>query len=377
MRGLPVARGQRAVRTRPKASHSFFLPAGLLVLLATACSVPAPSSPAGPGAEAADRQQTAAPSPVAAAATVAPPAPMPVRIAFAGQGSILVAWASYEGGYFARYGLRVDEFQSVQASPIAVQGLLAGELDVAVIGGDTPVQVNLASGNSELVMVANTPPSIGFYVYGRPEIATIEDIRGKALGANRPGTNTYFAAARFLRDQGMTPGRDVQIVAVGSSPSNLTALEIGQTQAGLLSAPSTLQGRRLGLRELADLSYIPFNTNGPIVRRALLTENRELVRRYLQATLEAIARLRQDKEFGKQVYAKWLDLPDDDLLEELYRVQRPAEIPWVTREGTLSILEDAVERYPAAATADPETFYDNSLLQELEASGFIARLYGR
>jgi hypothetical protein len=145
----------------------------------------------------------------------------------------------------------------------------------------------------------------------------------------------------------------------------------------MLSAPTTLQGRRLGMRELADLSYIPFNTNGPIVRRALLSENRELVRRYLQATLETIARVRQDKAFGKQVYAKWLDLQDDELLEELYRAQRPAEIPWVTREGTLSILEDAVERFPAAATADPESFYDNTLLKELEDSGFVRRLYGR
>ena len=350
----------------------------LVLLLAVACGPPA--APTGPAAGsysgAAGQPPGVAPSP-AVSTPVTPPAPIPARIAFAGQGSILVAWASYEGGYFAKYGLRVDEFQSVQASPIAVQGLLAGELDVAVIGGDTPVQVNLSSGNSELVMVANTPPAIGFYVYSRPEIASLEDLRGKALGANRPGTNTYFAAARFLRDNGLVPGRDVQVVAIGSSPSNLTALEIGQTQAGLLSAPSTLQGRRLGMRQLADLSYIPFNTNGPIVRRALLAENRELVRRYLQATLESIARLRQDKAFGKQVYAKWLDLQDDDLLEELYRLQRPAEIPWVTREGTLSILEDAVERYPAAATADPESFYDNSLLQELEASGFIARLYGR
>ncbi len=55
---------------------------------------------------------------------------------------------------------------------------------------------------------------------------------------------------------------------------------------------------------------------------------------------------------------------------------RPHEIPWVTREGTLSILDDAVKRHPAAATADPELFYDNSVLAERDAEGFIARPYG-
>jgi ABC-type nitrate/sulfonate/bicarbonate transport system substrate-binding protein len=225
--------------------------------------------------------------------------------------------------------------------------------------------------------VANTSPTIGFFVYLRPELNTLEDLRGKTLAANRPGTNTNFAADRFLRANGWEAGRDVQILPVGLSPAILTTMELNQAQAGMLTTPTTLKARQLGMKELADLRSIPFNTNGPVIRRSMLQDNRPLVRRYLQATLDAIARVRQDKEFAKYAYGKWANLEDDEALEEMYRIYRPNEIPWVSREGTIASLEDAVERYPAAATADPETFFDNSVLAELEAEGFVARLYGR
>jgi ABC-type nitrate/sulfonate/bicarbonate transport system substrate-binding protein len=288
-----------------------------------------------------------------------------------------VLWATYEGGYFAKYGLRVDDLQAVSASTTAAQALVAGELDFGAIGGDSPIQANLAAGRSELVMVANTSPTIGFFVYVRPEYNTLEDIRGKTLAANRPGTNTNFAANRFLRNNGWVAGRDVQMLPVGLSPAILQTMELDQAQAGMLTTPTTLQARRLGMKELADLRSVPFLTQGPVVRRALLEENREMVRRYLQATLDAIARVRQDKAFAKQAYGKWANLDDDEALEEMYRVYRPEEIPWVSRDGAVSILEDTAERLPAAATADPESFYDNTVLRDLEASGFVARLYGR
>jgi ABC-type nitrate/sulfonate/bicarbonate transport system substrate-binding protein len=303
---------------------------------------------------------------------------IPVKVGLSGvSGGMIVPWATYEGGYFAKYGLRVDELQAFQATTVATQALLAGDVDFVGIGGDAPIAANLSAGNADLVMIANTTPSIALFIYARPEIRTLEDLRGKTVGANRPGTNTYFAANRYLRDHGLLPGSDVHIVTTGAVPATVAAIEVNQVQAGILSPPSTIKARQLGLKELADLSYIPFNSQGPVVRRGLLAENRPLVRRYLQATLEATARVRQDKAFAKRVLAKWTEITDDDELEELYRVYRPPEIPWVSRDGTLTILEEAVERMPAAASADPERFYDTSVLQELQASGFVARLYGQ
>jgi hypothetical protein len=60
-------------------------------------------------------------------------------------GGTVVPWATYEGGYFAKYGLRVDELQLFQATTVATQALLAGDVDFVGIGGDAPVSANLAA----------------------------------------------------------------------------------------------------------------------------------------------------------------------------------------------------------------------------------------
>ena len=367
MRYLPMAR--RARRSLP-GRRSLALLAPALALL-VACGQP--SAPAG-GA--------AAPKPAAPAGQAAPAQPppaaelVPARVGVAGvSGAALVTWATYEGGYFAKYGLKVDDVQSIQASTTAIQALIANELDFVAIAPTAYIEADLAADNTELLMIANNSPTIGFFVYVRPEINRVEDLRGKVLGTNRPGTSTYFAASYWLRDQGLTPERDVQLLTTGAVPATVAALEQNQVQAGIVSPPNTVKARQLGLKELADLGYIPYNANGPVTRRALLRENRDVVRRFLQAMLEATARVREDKAFAKQVLAKWTETSEDDVLEETYRVYRPHEVPWVTREGMVPVFEELAERRPAAATVNPEAYYDNSILKELEHAGFIARLY--
>jgi hypothetical protein len=46
-------------------------------------------------------------------------------------------------------------------------------------------------------------------------------------------------------------------------------------------------------------------------------------------------------------------------------------------DGVKTMLDDLAPRNPKAAAADPKTFVDMSLVQEIEASGFIKQLYKR
>ncbi len=57
--------------------------------------------------------------------------------------------------------------------------------------------------------------------------------------------------------------------------------------------------------------------------------------------------------------------------------RRVSEVPYPSAEGVKTLLDDIAPRTPKAATADPKSFVEMSLVQELEASGFIKRLYKR
>jgi hypothetical protein len=49
--------------------------------------------------------------------------------------------------------------------------------------------------------------------------------------------------------------------------------------------------------------------------------------------------------------------------------------PYPSIDGFKTIIQDAVERIPAAKTANPKDFIDTSLLEELDRSGYIDGLY--
>ena len=77
--------------------------------------------------------------------------------------------------------------------------------------------------------------------------------------------------------------------------------------------------------------------------------------------------------------AKNLKTNDPEGLERAYRAYNAAfpEVPYPNAEGVKTLLDDMAPRTPKAATADPKSFVDMSVVQELEASGLIKQLYKR
>ena len=52
-----------------------------------------------------------------------------------------------------------------------------------------------------------------------PSITAVEQLRGKTVGISRPGTTVEFATKRALLKLGLTPGKDVNILATGLAES--------------------------------------------------------------------------------------------------------------------------------------------------------------
>jgi ABC-type nitrate/sulfonate/bicarbonate transport system substrate-binding protein len=347
---------------------------GLLALAvvtfaSAACNQPQsqPSSPASAGQPPSAAAGQAAPPPAA------PEQPVTIHVAGAGiSGNLMTPWATYEGGYFKKHNLEVDGIPDISASTTAVQAVIARDIDVLNITPNAAIEATL-KGGADLVAIANPPPGTGFWLYAPPQVRTLEDLRGKIVAANQVGTSTYYAVDYAFRERGMVAGRDYEILSVGNQPAQLAALEQGNVQAGVYSAPTTTKARKAGMVELLDLNYVPFNANAIIVRRDMLTDprGREALTRYLKATTEAIARLRQDKAFALQVLQKYLREDDPEALDEVYRAYTPKRVPLVSAEAIPPVLESIGERDPAARTANPERFYDNSIVQELQTSGFI------
>jgi len=145
-------------------------------------------------------------------------------------------------------------------------------------------------------------------------------------------------------------------------------------QFGILAAPFDRVAERRGFHTLLSLPDlgIPWQQNGEWLQRSYLKSNRDNVVRFMRAIADAIkfyfqerektvnylsqfiGSNREDTEYAYNLFAKWAD-----------RDPRP-------RVDTLRTTLDAIKRNTAkAATADPASFLDTSIIDQLKKDGYL------
>jgi hypothetical protein len=104
-----------------------------------------------------------------------------------------------------------------------------------------------------------------------------------------------------------------------------------------------------------------------------------MVRRYVRAQIEAVHRIKTDRETAQRVLVKYLGAQDKQILDRTYEdIASDAKLPpkqYPTIEGLKTIIDPLGETDAKAKSAKPEDFIDNSFIRELDQSGFIDGLY--
>jgi NitT/TauT family transport system substrate-binding protein len=341
---------------------------GLLLLAVGAC---APSPAPLPGA----------PAPVAASAPASagdpgPPPRVRLRVPHSTRSAgHLTMWLPYETGLFAQYGLDV-ETDYVPTSTVLTQGLLAGEYDLASSSQEATVSANLAG--SDVVLVAAGVDRLSFALHTRPDLTSPAALRGQRLGITRFGTGTDFAARIWLRRVGVEPERDVPLVPVGGQPELWAALQAGAVDAAILAVPLTAVARRAGFPELVDYSTldVPFHLQTMVAPRRYVQEHPAVMRAFLQAYAEGIARIRADPVGTREMLGRFTGVDDPEATEEGYTLllRSSTHAPRVRAEAIRAGLDHLALTNPAAVGAPVEQFVDTGPLDALEQEGFLARL---
>jgi len=213
-------------------------------------------------------------------------------------------WIAREAGIFNKHGLDVE----VIATPTGVEGmnaLIAGEVQFLQISGgyhrERSPRRRRCHGRWYDV------ESLVQQLIARPEVEKAEQLKGRTLGITRFGTSIDVGARLALRHFGLVPEKDVAIVQVGGMESMVAALQGNRIQAGILSYPAITQALKLGHHALLDVAAlgIPYAFTGITTRGRLIREDPDLVRRYVTAQTEAIARAKRDKTFALKVMGKY------------------------------------------------------------------------
>jgi len=258
-------------------------------------------------------------------------------------------WVAQDAGLFAKQGVNVD--LKYLAATTAVQAMVGGGEEVGFV----------------------------FQLYARPEIKSLADLKGKVVAVTQPAASTDYTMRIVLRRNGLEPDKDVRIMYAQDMTNVLNSVSVGNAVAGIMSAPTSLKAKAAGIKLLVDVTElrIPFLFTAVLSSPKVMREKHEALTRFLRGYIESMAVIRKDKEAAMKSMGKFLKTTDRGVLEAVYEDYKDVfpTTPLMTAAEVQAVLD--VAKSPKAKQMKPTDFFDNSIVQKIQASGFIEQVNKR
>lgn len=201
-----------------------------------------------------------------------------IRIATAGGLSIVPVWVMQDKGLLTKRGVTAEIVQ-IASSPVAIQAMLSGEVEAIVTSAATLVTSRLAG--ADVTMIMSTTPTFPSVLMAVKNITDVHQLRDKAGGVNRFGSNTDFGLRLVLRKNAIDPDKDVRLIQVGGTVQMVAAISRGLIQFALFNEPFVREAEKLGFKTLIDVpsQKIPFHWNGVLTKESALKARRPVFSR--------------------------------------------------------------------------------------------------
>jgi ABC-type nitrate/sulfonate/bicarbonate transport system substrate-binding protein len=290
-------------------------------------------------------------------------------------------WVAEERGLFRKHGIDVELIVTGQGGVPGMGALLAG--DIQLLGSSGDLLVSGALRGADTVIIAGVVNKGLQRILTKPDIKTPADLKGKRVGVTRIGAISHVVL-RMMLPRWKLNESDVQVMQVGSSPNMLASLDRGGIDAAVLTIPSMFVAEDRGYRVLLDMADTDIYYLHTVIgtTRTYVKNNRDKVSRFLKAVVEGLAYVKQHRKESLEIVKKKLRIgaEQEHNLErsiELLSTKYYEQVPYTSLRGVETLLGYVEKDNPKAKTADPKSFYDDSLLREIEVSGFVKALYQR
>lgn len=131
-------------------------------------------------------------------------------------------------GFFKEEGIQ-GEFIRIRPA-ISSAALVSSEIDYdAVIGNG----IGAAIRGLPVRLIACYMPATPIAIIARPDIKSVQDLKGKAIGLNTFGGTLESIARLIVKHFGLDPDKDIKFLATGTADSRFAAMKQGLTAATL------------------------------------------------------------------------------------------------------------------------------------------------
>ena len=299
-----------------------------------------------------------------------------------GQGSISLQSGlmhiAKDRGLFAKYGL-VTETIYIPGGSTNIHVLISGNLDLSQLSGAPGVAANLEG--ADIVYFASLLDKLNYQLITRPEIKSMEQLKGKKFGVSRYGSSADFGMRAMLKRVGVDPVKDATILQIGDEPARIAAIKSGNIDGTVANAPFGVEAERLKLNVLADSVKmdIPFFNTGLLGSRRFLDKQEAKVMNFLRAYLEAIKVLKTEREYSIKALAQFTRVQNLKAVQEGYDyfVKQLEPVPHPSVVAMQAVVDQIAETNPKAKGIDATNYVSDRYLKKLEEEGFVKRIWGK
>jgi NitT/TauT family transport system substrate-binding protein len=299
-----------------------------------------------------------------------------------GQGSVSLQSGlmhiAKDRGLFAKYGL-VAETIYIPGGSTNVQVLVSGSLDLSQLSGAPGVAANLEG--ADIVYFLGLLDKLNYQVITRPEIKSVEQLKGKKFGVSRFGSSADFGMRAMLKRLGVDPVKEATILQIGDEPARIAAIKSGNIDGTVANAPFGIEAERLKLNVVADSVKmdIPFFNTGLLGSKRFLDKQEARVLNFLRAYLEAIKVLKTERDYSIKALAQFTRVQNLKAVQEGYDyfVTQLQPVPYPSVEAMQAVVAQIAETNPKARGIDAKSYVNDRYLKRLEEEGFVKKIWGK
>jgi NitT/TauT family transport system substrate-binding protein len=279
-------------------------------------------------------------------------------------------------GLFTKYDLAVESVY-IPGGTTNVQVLVSGSLDLSQLSGAPGVAANLEG--ADLVYFLGLLDKLNYQLIARPEIKSVEQLKGKKFAVSRFGSSADFGMRAMLKRVGVDPVKEATILQIGDEPARIAAVTSGNVDGTVVNAPFGSEAERLKLNVIADSvkMNIPFFNTGLLGSKKFMDRQEAKVMNFLRAYLEAIKVLKTEKEYSIKALAHFTRVQNLKAISEGYDyfVNQLQPVPYPSVEAMQAVVAQIAESNAKARGIDAKSYVNDRYLKRLEDEGFVKKIW--
>ncbi len=255
---------------------------------------------------------------------------------------------------------------------IDIKALLTGDADFGT-GSTTAVTAFVAGAPLRVVLSMNS--FVDQALYAQPKYRSLVQLKGQSIGSLNPGGLVDTLLRKIIVQSGLSPERDFIILNMGGTPERYAALKSGTLAASMLSAPHSLRAEKDGFTRIAATrDYVDVPGTGLVVHADRIKKQPGMMKRFLRATLRAMAYIRENRGDTTQLIVREFAMDQEVAALAYKQLLELLSSDGKTRMDGYQLMIDfartaqKIERPMSAAQ-----LIDETILDELIREGGISR----